>query len=953
MTSNKTLDSFGNELPMSAWVDATVDPAATGNTGTLPRYVNNTVNGTRWIIDAAGVAKKIYSAPTPIIPELVPVLDFKTAAELAALASGIPAPNDGASYIVRDGANKSNIATWDGVSATWVYYSPSDLEVTTVTAPALSDDLGKWKYDEAGDFWYQVQQGIVLPEPAERPLGPANLAWSRTTTKFFTQWTGGNGIAYIQNDRVTLWGNNANFTSGGAGAENAVVRKMSWNWMNGVVATYAPNGYYVPKFTAVVHGAEIMLATDHLGKVWAAGSQVLGTGITTTPLGTVATATPPNKGFMPIPFFQAKTGVFATRLFMNNYYYALANRISGVLDSNGDLWVAGYNGHGALGQGNTTATAAWVKYPLSNVVDVHIGTYYMLVLTADGTLYYSGNDASGCIDGSTTNKTTPVAVATGVASFGTVQAAGGSPTNILVVKTDGTAWGRGVNANGELAMGHKLAVTTLKQVLGVANAKVWYGSQAASNPRTCLLRTDGTISFSGTNGEGTFGYAPHTAATTVTSFVQPAGAFQGTVIEVMLGRVSTVLTAEGQVWQAGITDERGLGFVNNAWSNTNKWQKTPLPEPVVAIRGFSEAAANTEGYNALTPTYGVVAWGRNYPAHTNASVASVQYFSPREVVETRSMDNGIDVTPPFAGGLEAAGSLTGITSGSVTNILDGATVTVTATLNVTGTRGTIDLTGATLTGTGVTSTLITKSAYLTGTPGTIQVSFKVIAADLIASGGADNTQNWVFALGSLSTTLTSTRMNDAVQFSLNGSSAAYVSAADGAWVPVTEAEYNKVVDNVAGADYVGHTTARLVQASTGSGAATNFYAQATLGSDSEGTLPANHYLVAVAFKPTAANATVAVHFGNATTPNTATYTAVGPTITAAPIGNVFYVRKKPPIQASAGVIGIKGSANLGYVTNTAPTVGYYGPAAGSTTPTNYATNNAIQLQGIATLTKPY
>jgi hypothetical protein len=44
------------------WVDVTTDPSATGNTGTLPRFVSNTANGSKWYIDANGVAKLIEGA---------------------------------------------------------------------------------------------------------------------------------------------------------------------------------------------------------------------------------------------------------------------------------------------------------------------------------------------------------------------------------------------------------------------------------------------------------------------------------------------------------------------------------------------------------------------------------------------------------------------------------------------------------------------------------------------------------------------------------------------------------------------------------------------------------------------------------------------------------------------------------------------------------------------------
>jgi hypothetical protein len=44
------------------WVNATTDPTATGNTGTLPRFVENTVNGSKWYIDSTGRAELIEGA---------------------------------------------------------------------------------------------------------------------------------------------------------------------------------------------------------------------------------------------------------------------------------------------------------------------------------------------------------------------------------------------------------------------------------------------------------------------------------------------------------------------------------------------------------------------------------------------------------------------------------------------------------------------------------------------------------------------------------------------------------------------------------------------------------------------------------------------------------------------------------------------------------------------------
>ena len=56
--------SGGGSSTTANWTDVTTDPTATGNTGTLPRFVSNTVNGSKWYIDATGVAKLIEGVST-------------------------------------------------------------------------------------------------------------------------------------------------------------------------------------------------------------------------------------------------------------------------------------------------------------------------------------------------------------------------------------------------------------------------------------------------------------------------------------------------------------------------------------------------------------------------------------------------------------------------------------------------------------------------------------------------------------------------------------------------------------------------------------------------------------------------------------------------------------------------------------------------------------------------
>jgi len=953
--SSLELDNNKIETIQPEWTQSTVSPTATGNTGILPRFVEDSSTSTKWYIDKNGNARQLVGASTSLKPELVPVRDFKTEIELATLGSTVPYPNDGASYIATSGINKGDIAIWDEVTTTWIYYTPENDDITTVTNPSNSAYQGKWKYNLSTDTWTQTQSGIELQDLIERPVAQGNFAWGRTASKYKTKYVGGNSQAYIQNDKVAIYGNNSNFTSGGENAENSVPRKISWNWFNGVSATYSPIGQYIPKFVDVDNNYYVMLATDHLGKLWACGSQLMGTGLTTTPLGTVAATDAPNYGLQPVPFFQAKTDLFIDKIYMNNVYYNFTNTISAVLCTNGELYLAGYNGHGALGQGNTTVTSNWVKYPISNVIDVKISTFSVMVLTAEGNLYFNGYDIAGLVNNTTSNKTTPVLIASDVKTWDYKISNDSTITDLMYVKKDGTVWGKGQNEAGILGLGFETTdVNEFRRVPNMNDVKNVYLSKVSASGYSAVLKTDGTALFAGRNNNGVFGYSQHTTATNSSVFVTPSFSAQGLIVDVLLGYNSTtVITTNGDVWQTGGTGARGLGFLNNTWSNMNKWQKTPLSEGVLSVIGFCNDTTNAEGYNALTKNHGIIAWGGGYPSYINATGGSEFYRSPREIPETALLNNGILISNPLAGKYTNTSVVSAITSSSITSVLDGASnKLVTATLVVDGTIGKVDLTNTTLTGVGIDAKLVTDTVYLSSTTNnTVKITFSVNANELIAEEGADQIQNWSLTFSGITVALSSIRTNDPVYFSLTGSNiSAYSVASPGAWINVTESEYKNVLENLSNPLKAGLVDSKMYTQGTAAGT-TNMYSQAVDGLDSYGKLPANHYLIAATFYATAINTTTSIMFGNNILPQSATYSLINNTVPAT-AGQNYLVRKKAPINTSAGVLAIKANGNLAYVTATSPTKGYYGTASGTTTATSWA-QNCIQLQGIYTTNKPY
>jgi len=128
----------------------------------------------------------------------------------------------------------------------------------------------------------------------------------------------------------------------------------------------------------------------------------------------------------------------------------------------------GHNFWGELGDGTTTNRSTPVQVA-SGVATVSAGPIYSLYLKTDGTLWAMGNNDSGQFgDGTTTGnlkpkRSTPMRVASGVATM----SAGGRHS--LYVKTDGTLWATGGNDYGQLGDGTTTNRSTPVQVAsGVA-----------------------------------------------------------------------------------------------------------------------------------------------------------------------------------------------------------------------------------------------------------------------------------------------------------------------------------------------------------------------------------------------------------------------------------------------------------------------------------------------------
>ena len=161
--------------------------------------------------------------------------------------------------------------------------------------------------------------------------------------------------------------------------------------------------------------------------------------------------------------------------------------------ADGTLWAMGYNNFGQLGDGTTTTRSGPIQIA-TGVTEVATGGQHTMFIKTDGTLWAMGNNQYGQLgDTTTTNRLTPVQVATGVS-----QVSCGSGHSMFL-KTGGTLWAMGHNSDGRLGDATTTQRTTPVQVAtNVAQI-------SAGAAHGLWVKSDATLWAAGANNYGQLG----------------------------------------------------------------------------------------------------------------------------------------------------------------------------------------------------------------------------------------------------------------------------------------------------------------------------------------------------------------------------------------------------------------------------------------------------------------
>ena len=255
------------------------------------------------------------------------------------------------------------------------------------------------------------------------------------------------------------------------------------------------------------------------------------------------------------------------------------------IKTDGTLWTWGYNGFGGLGDGTTSNRSSPVTTlgGGTNWKQVSGGNYaHMAAIKTDGTLWIWGSNTYGQLgDGTTSNRSSPVTTLGGGTNWKQV-ALGHDDT--AAIKTDGTLWTWGYNANGQLGN----ATTTSRRSPGtVAGGGTNWKQVVGATQNYCAIKTDGTLWTWGNNSNGQLGdgtisnrSSPVTTAGGGTNWKQVSCGYKCVL----------AIKTDGTLWSWGYNNTGKLG------NGTTTDQSSPI-QPINNLSNWKQVSC---GYNFTT-----------------------------------------------------------------------------------------------------------------------------------------------------------------------------------------------------------------------------------------------------------------------------------------------------------------------------------------------------------------
>ena len=287
------------------------------------------------------------------------------------------------------------------------------------------------------------------------------------------------------------------------------------------------------------------------------------------------------------------------------------------IKTDGTLWTWSANGQGQLGDNTVTNKLTPVTTFIggTNWKQVSPGAFHCAAIKTDGTLWTWGYGTSGQLGNNTvTNKSTPVTTFAGGTNWKQVAA---GYKHCAAIKTDGTLWTWGDNSQGQL--GDNTVTTKSTPVTTFAGGTNW--KQVAAGYKHCAaIKTDGTLWNWGINAQGQLGIDNTTTRSTpVTTFV--GGTNWKQVGSHCVSYHTAAIKTDGTLWTWGFNNEGQLG--NNTATN----KSTPVTT-FAGGTNWKKASCGGNGCGAIKTDGTLWTWGACNFGQLGDDTVNVPKYTP-------------------------------------------------------------------------------------------------------------------------------------------------------------------------------------------------------------------------------------------------------------------------------------------------------------------------------------
>lgn len=314
--------------------------------------------------------------------------------------------------------------------------------------------------------------------------------------------------------------------------------------------------------------------------------------------------------------------------------------------NDGTLWATGDNSYGQLGTGDTSSHTSFVQIgTASNWKTVAAGGVFTLAIKQDGTLWAWGYNGDGELGTGSTTDTfhSPTQIGSGA---NWVMVSGGFEFS-LAMKSDGTIWSTGFNGNGQLGVSTATGNDSLFTQVGTAtdwkyiaagssfgfaikqNGTLWgWGYNATGQLGVSSTSSSEPITQAGTDTDWHYISAADGASTTSGVFGLHAAGYKnradgictaGADYEGQLGNGITISLPGGQNYfgcSVGLLPSSVPGIVNNLHNIT------PYPNPAHNIL-YVDGLQTSVSYRIINMMGAVVQDGRLQPGDNNISLQTL------------------------------------------------------------------------------------------------------------------------------------------------------------------------------------------------------------------------------------------------------------------------------------------------------------------------------------------